>query len=203
MRIGIDFDNTIADYDEVFSSAATAEGLLSDGFSGGKDDVKQAVIGTAGEEAWMRLQGRVYGAHMKHAKLFKGVTAFLDRCRDQQARVFIVSHKTRHGHFDEEKVDLHTAAMDWMENQNLFSGEPPAVFRDDVIFEPSREEKIARIRDLGCTHFIDDLPEVFSEPAFPGGVKRYLFLGRRAIVRPGPFGRYRRWTDIRNEIFDQ
>ena len=36
LRIGIDFDNTIITYDDVFRAAAEAGGLIASGFSGNK-----------------------------------------------------------------------------------------------------------------------------------------------------------------------
>ena len=43
MRIGIDFDNTLIDYDEVFRVLARERGLIDDRFRGGKDAVRRAV----------------------------------------------------------------------------------------------------------------------------------------------------------------
>ena len=31
-------------------------------------------------------------------------------------------------------------------------------------------EKLQRIAQQGCTHFLDDLPELLAEPGFPAGV---------------------------------
>jgi hypothetical protein len=33
---------------------------------------------------------------------------------------------------------------------------------------------VARIKELGCTHIIDDLPEIFAEKSFPVEVLRIL-----------------------------
>ena len=38
-----------------------------------------------------------------------------------------------------------------------------------------------RIRALGCTHFIDDLEEVFLEPSFPSDVHKILFVSWSAV----------------------
>jgi len=43
MRIGIDFDNTLIDYDRVFAAAAHALGLVSPDFKGSKRAVRDAV----------------------------------------------------------------------------------------------------------------------------------------------------------------
>ena len=39
----------------------------------------------------------------------------------------------------------------------------------------SKEEKIARVANIGCDYFIDDLPEILLMPGFPKKTKRILF----------------------------
>ena len=45
----------------------------------------------------------------------------------------------------------------------------------DVFMEGTRWQKLARIKGLGCTHFIDDLEELFGEPEYPAGVQGILY----------------------------
>src|SRR4051812_3212094 len=105
LRIGIDFDNTIAGYDSVFSDAARDLGLLPAGCAATKAAVRDTLQARPdGEREWMRLQGRVYGKLMSRAQLIDGVADFLTRCRAHE--VAIISHKTQHGHFDPERIDL-------------------------------------------------------------------------------------------------
>src|ERR1700722_16340323 len=101
MRIGLDFDNTIAGYDAVFPAAARAAGLVPDDFRGGKAELR-AHLRTLpeGETDWMRPQGRGYGALMDQAVMMTGLDAFLRRARAEDSELFVVSHKTIHGHFD-------------------------------------------------------------------------------------------------------
>ena len=176
LRVGIDFDNTLIGYDEVFCAAAQERGLLSGGFAGTKQEVRDAIRRLPqGEEAWQRLQGHVYGKGIAAAVLFDGAGAFLRRCRQAQCEVFIVSHKTELGHHDPDRINLRQAALGWMEAHGFFDPEGGAIARGNVYFEATRAEKLARIATLGCTHFIDDLPEVLTDPAFPPGVTRVLF----------------------------
>lgn len=191
MLIGIDFDNTIAGYDSVFVKAAKAEGFLADSPAKTKSEVREALrMRPGGEEVWMRLQGRVYGAHMKEAELINGVRAFLMRCRSKSIPVYIVSHKTELGHFDPDRVKLREAARDWMQSNGFFDPHGLGMSPDDVFFEATREEKVARIGALGCTHFVDDLEEVFREPGFPTKTKQYLFAP----------GAYNSWDEISDAI---
>lgn len=176
MRIGIDFDNTLIDYDRVFLDAAKERGLIDASFVGSKRAVRDRIrLLPEGELAWQRLQGYVYGAGISGAVLCAGAADFLRECRDRGAEVFVVSHKTQFGHYDPQRVDLRAAALGWMADRGFFRPELYRLARENVYFEATRAEKLRRIGALGCTVFIDDLEEVFTDPAFPPGVKPILF----------------------------
>jgi len=174
-RIGIDFDNTLVSYDEVFLETARKRRLVAEEFSGRKQAVRDAIrLLPDGETAWQRLQGYVYGTGMSSAQIFAGVVDFLRRACAEGHEVFIVSHKTEYGHYDPDQVSLRDAARKWMEDQGLFD-EATGLSRENVFFESTRSEKLARIGRLGCSHFVDDLEEVLTDPDFPSRVKRILF----------------------------
>ena len=60
MRIGIDFDNTLIDYDQVFTAAAKRRGLIDAAFDGSKRAVRDSIrLLPNGEFAWQLLQGYV------------------------------------------------------------------------------------------------------------------------------------------------
>ena len=200
MRIGIDFDNTIAGYDAAFLAAAQSEGLVESSFTGGKTAVREAVRNLEdGERKWQALQGRVYGAHMDRAALIPGVAEFLKQCADQAHDVFIVSHKTEYGHFDPDRINLRKAAMGWMKKQSFFSNDGGCLSPDNVFFESTRAEKIARIKALSLDIFIDDLPEVLSDPAFPTEPQRILF-DPNAQTGTLPYGKASHWREITEEV---
>jgi len=195
-KIGVDFDNTIINYDAVFLAAAKRLGLVAPGFGGGKEQVRDVIRELPdGEHAWQRLQGHVYGTAIMDAVMFDGVEAFLRGCRAKGYPVSIVSHKTAYGHFDETRVNLRQAALDWMTAHGFFQAAGVGLPADAVAFEATRADKLARIAALGCTHFIDDLPEVLDDPAFPPGVEKFLFTNgaRRLATRPDA---YAHWRDI-------
>ena len=177
MKIGIDFDNTIARYDSSFRQVALANRLISQEWLGksktGLRDYLRTL--TNGEEQWMRLQSQVYGKFMHQAEMMPGFAEFMLKCRLRSHTVTIVSHKTEYGHFDDEQISLRTEAMQWMESKRFFD---PAFFgmeREQVFFADTREEKVARIAELNCDCFIDDLPEVFAEATFPDSIEKVLY----------------------------
>ena len=58
MRIGIDFDNTIIRYDEVFVAEAQKQGLVTSSWCGGKLKLRDFLREQRGGEiAWQSLQG--------------------------------------------------------------------------------------------------------------------------------------------------
>ena len=182
MRIGIDFDNTLIDYDGVFVAAARERGLIGPEIIGSKRAVRDAIrLLSDGELTWQRLQGYVYGAGIRGAVAFPGALDFLGRCAAAGIELFIVSHKTRFGHFDRGGVDLRAAARQWMIGHGILVPGGGAVPADHVFFEDDRACKLARIAALECSHFIDDLEEVFADPGFPSGVRRVLFAATGAV----------------------
>ena len=200
LRIGIDFDNTIISYDDVFCAAAKRGGLVGSDFTGGKQAVRDAIrLLPDGELAWQRLQGQVYGKGIGAAKLVTGVEPFLRRARAEGCDVVIVSHKTEYGHFDPDRVNLRAAALDWMAGQGLFDGSY-GIVRQDVYFESTRAKKLKRIAALSLTHFIDDLEEVLTDPDFPPRIERILFAD---AVQPAAdrYVRCANWRDIERRIF--
>ena len=176
MQIAIDFDNTLIDYDPVFLAAARDRGLVDGRFRGAKRMVRDAIRALPdGEITWQRLQGYVYGAGIEGATPFCGARAFLERCREEGVPVFIVSHKTQYGHHDPERIDLRQAALSWMTRWGFFAPDRLGISRGHVYFADTRAAKLAKLTELGCTHAIDDLDEVFADPLFPAGMKRILF----------------------------
>lgn len=203
MRIGVDFDNTIAGYDRLFARLAVEEGLLPASPGGGKRAVRDGLRARpGGEAAWQRLQGLAYGARMAEAELIAGAAGFLERCRRAGVPVHVVSHKTRHSAFDPQRVDLRRAALGWMEAHGFFRPDGLGLDREQVFFEETRAAKIARIRALGCSHFIDDLEEVFAEPSFPRDVAAILYDpgGQAANGNGGAYRSFADWRQITEHV---
>ena len=164
--IGVDLDNTIVCYDRVFGPAAIERGLIPAGAADTKTAVRDHLRRAGREDAWTELQGYVYGPGMAAAESFPGVVEFFGRCVAENVPVAIISHRTRTP-FLGPPHDLHQSARDWLITHG---------FADvRVLFELTPADKAARIAAVGCTHFIDDLPEFLGRPDFPSGVEPILF----------------------------
>jgi len=196
MRIGIDFDNTIVCYDPVFFLAAREQELIPEDVPPTKSGVRDYLRRIGREDDWTVLQGYIYGARMELADPFPGALDFIRRARAAGIEIFIVSHKTRTPYLGPE-YDLHAAATGWLESQGAFSPSQVNLERERVFFELTKNDKIARIAALSCTHFIDDLPEFLAEPGFPVGMEKLLFEpGNEERQVDTPMRRMRSWDSI-------
>lgn len=199
MHIGIDFDNTIVCYDKVFHKVAAENGLIPPDMSPCKNSVRDYLRQIGKEDEWTRLQGIVYGTKMDEAEAFEGVFDFLYWCRHNKIDVSIVSHKTRHPYIG-PKYDLHLVALQWMEWQGFFEPSKLGLSRTQVFLELTKADKIERITNTGCTHFIDDLPEFLMEPSFPENVISMLFDPNNSWETGFPFKRFFSWIKILKEL---
>ncbi len=191
MIVGIDFDNTIASYDELMHRIGVARGLIPADLPRNKKMIRDAIRALPdGESKWRALQTYSYGPGMRDAHAMEGVKQFIASCKARDIPVRIVSHKTEFANYGDPTVNLRKAAIDWMEREGLLGSGPHAVAREHVFFEDSRERKIGRIRALGVTHFVDDLEETFLDATFPAAVRRILFAPRQ------PSGRAELWTTV-------
>ena len=174
MRIGIDFDNTIVRYDQAFHRAALEQKLIPPDLPANKSAVRDYLRSEGMEDQWTVLQGYIYGNRMDLASPWEGVKEFMSRCVRAGIPIFIISHKTHHP-YQGQKYDLHEAAWNWLTKQGFFDPSVVGLERDQAFFELTLKEKLARIGTMGCTHFVDDLPEVLGEEDFPMQAHGILF----------------------------
>jgi hypothetical protein len=199
--IGIDLDNTIVSYDGLFYQLASDEGLVPVGFPRHKDAIRDEIRRRPeGNATWTRLQALAYGPYMNSATAFPGAIRFFERCHQSGYRVQIVSHKTETAWLDGSQVYLREAALRWLESHGFLS--TLGLSKENVFFETTRQEKVSRISTLGCTHFIDDLPEVFAENHFPSQTQRLLFSPHpRYSPHPG-IQVAESWEDLGRRFFE-
>lgn len=174
-RIGVDFDNTLADYADLIWSLAVTRDLVPRDFPRSKTAVRDALrAGPAGEDAWRSVQVLAYGEGLERARPMPGARRFLDRAARLGLEVWVVSHKTKYPNFGPKRVNLREKALDWLAREGFLdtAGGIPA---SRVRFLSTRGAKVTAIRELGLSHFVDDLPEVFLHKRYPRTCQGVLF----------------------------
>lgn len=163
MNIGIDLDNTIIDYSDVFIIAADYLKISLPECVKSKFEIREFLRSTeGGESTWQRIQGIVYGKFLnKHAKIFPGLLRFLWRCREKGYEITIVSHKTEFGNYDIDEYSLRDEASSFLFSQSITSGENPLV--KNVFFHNNYLDKINFIKHHNFDWFIDDLEDVIID----------------------------------------
>ncbi len=118
-KIGIDFDNTILNYDRVFR--ILAKKIYNEDYKNlDKSNIRLNIIKKYGEKEWMKIQGKAYGKYIKFARINEGIQNFIKRGIILGYEIYIVSHKTEFGHFDKSKINLREAAINWLRNHKFF-----------------------------------------------------------------------------------
>ena len=172
IHIGFDFDNTLISYDRLFRQVALDNSLITEAIPPQKNAVRDYLRLQGKEADWTRLQGEVYGGRILEAEAYPGMLTTLVELAQRSIPMCIVSHKTRTP-YSGELLDLHAAARNWLTLQGFHSTDGLAWREDQVFFESSKEEKVARIIALGCTHYVDDLPEILA--MLPDSIQKILF----------------------------
>ena len=203
MRIGIDFDNTIACYDGVFHAAALERGLIPADLGRDKNSVRDHLNGSGRKDDFTELQGYVYGARMDLVSPYTDFADFVAAARKAGHELFIVSHKTRHPMLG-PKHDMHAAARHFLTDRRLMGTGPDQIEPANVFFELTKEEKVARARKLACQVFIDDLPEILDLAGFPEGMRKILFDPENQFAGTkeagAQFDRHASWASISADL---
>lgn len=172
IKLGLDFDNTLIRYDGLFHALAVEQKLISPELKADKTVIRDHLRAQGRDEDFTLLQGEVYGSRIRGAEAAPGMKPALMGLQSLGVELLIVSHKTATP-FKGPAYDLHAAARDWLDLQGFFSLEGLGWSQEQVFFEPTKERKAQRIIDLGCTHYVDDLPEILA--MLPETIKRILY----------------------------
>jgi hypothetical protein len=168
-RFGFDLDNTLIDY-----SNAVQEYCLNEGLNECKTlDSLRTLLRRSDPSGrlWQLAQGWLYTDGLSYARAGQGAIELCEFLKDSNMELMIVSHKTtRTPDFCGQKP-LREIATKWINSSELadyFLG------NEQIYYEATRASKVERIQKLGFNYFVDDLIEVFQEPAYPKAVTSFL-----------------------------
>ena len=195
MLVGLDFDNTIVCYDQLFHRLAREQGLIPETVPVTKGAVRDHLRSIDREPEWTAMQGVGYGPRISDAEPFPGVKDFLAGCKAAGVRVVIVSHKTKHPYLG-PKYDLHEAAHTFLTAHGFYETAATGLSPDSVYLELTKQSKLDRIGALGCDVFVDDLPEFLGEPTFPAKPRKILFDPADANTDRADYTRVTAWAQI-------
>lgn len=173
MIIGVDFDNTIIDYNDFFYLAGRSLGVLPEKPDFVKKTIREYLVQNDREDDWIRIQGLVYGKYIQNASVMDGFLSFVKECNTKGWNIYIVSHKTRQPKKG-EMLDLHDAALRWLEKNRIYGRAIHGPVKG-VYFNATRSDKITMINHLGCEIVIDDLKEVLEHPGLDSSILKILY----------------------------
>jgi hypothetical protein len=161
MHLGLDFDNTLISYDLLFRRVALEQGLIPHEIEPNKNAVRNYLRKVDKEDAWTTLQGEVYGKRILEASPYPSMKQALESVAKKKVPLTIVSHKTKTPYMGKD-WDLHEAARMWLDKNEMHSHIGPNISREQIFFELTKQAKCDRILAVGCTHYVDDLPEILE-----------------------------------------
>ncbi len=195
MRLGIDFDNTLIQYDAVFYKAALEQGVIPEDLPANKTKVRDYIREQSSDDVWTELQGLVYGRLISEAKTFDGALETLCELRSQGVIIHLISHKTQWPALG-PRWNLHAAARIWLAEQNIYCEDSAENLIEQVWFEETRDAKYQRIEMAGCQAFMDDLPEFLLDPQFPRSVQPILFDPGNNVLTDNALPIIRAWREL-------
>ena len=111
-NVGIDFDNTLVNYDRSFYDLAYEKDLIPLGLEKSKNAVRKFLRDKGKDEYFSLLQGEIYGPKILKAKPAKGCIKAIQSMQKSGFNIFIVSHKIPQENYQCHKVKKSTSLQE-------------------------------------------------------------------------------------------
>ena len=194
MRIGFDFDNTIVDYDLVFTQIA--DELNLEYLDSPKNSIKNYYEIELGQpNSWKKIQFKVYCELISKISPSEKFITFLNWLIDNKHDIFIVSHKTQNIRINNKNLNLRQPAKKWIE-KNI-----PNFNKERLFFESSAIAKIRKIKSLNLDFFVDDLVTILNHRQFPHVTKKILINSRWQKLNNIYIAK--NWEEVKKYIIDE
>ena len=194
MRIGFDFDNTIVNYDLVFSQIA--DQLNLEYLDSPKNSIKNYYEVELGQRnLWKKVQFKVYCELISKIEPSDKFIALLHWLIENKHDIFIVSHKTQNIKINNKNLNLREPAKKWLE-RNI-----PIFNKERIFFESSAIAKIRKIKSLSLDFFVDDLVTILNHRQFPLLTKKILY--NRYLLKLNNIYVASNWDEVKKLIVDE
>ena len=176
MIFGIDFDNTIVNYNLAFKKAINQEKInlskkLEKEKFNLKIQIKNYFLKNNDIDLWKKIQSKVYSKYIFEGYLNVEMLKFLKFLDKKKIKFYIVSHKTIYPYIG-KKINLHKLSKKWL-RLNLFNKKNNFKKNYKSFFETTQKKKLNKIKLLKITHFIDDLDEILNK--LPSNINKIKF----------------------------
>lgn len=199
--VGIDFDNTLVNYDQIFSSEMTRLGIVKKGMESSKEALKRHFEAQGdGNLLWTRMQSEIYCRRLHESSIAEGALDAIRAILESGVAVRIISHKTQYPTVG-FAVDLHHCAKRWI--NDFVIGRLSKLNNTSIkwIFCPTVDEKWECVEQEGCDWFIDDLHSFLSDSRFPKDTTRVWYTNK--VSSSQEFQAFSKWTDIAQYILSE
>ena len=194
MRIGFDFDNTIVDYDLVFTQIANELNL--EYLDSPKNSIKNYYEVELGQpNSWKKIQFKVYCELISKIAPSEKFITLLNWLINNSHDIFIVSHKTQNIKINNKNLNLRQPAKKWIED-NI-----PTFNKERIFFESSAIAKIRKIKSLNLDFFVDDLMTILNHRQFPQITKKILF--NSSLDKLNKIYIASNWDEVKKYIIDE
>ena len=153
MKICLDLDNTILNYEPLFFEASQnlpseVQNLIQ----------LKSFLQDRSQQEWLEVQGKCYGELVNKVETFPHVTEFIKKSLSEGNEIFLVSHKTKQSYCGNYN-NLQEKSLKRLEELGLCK----LIGKDNIFFEPSIPSKLSRINSLSPTVVIDDLEKLIVD----------------------------------------
>ncbi len=169
IKIGIDLDNTIINYQNSFKKYLKEKKILLKQIN--KIKIKYIANNNSKIRNWTAAQEEIYGYYINFAKPFEYYKEFEKFALKNRLKLYIISHKTKYSQFS-KKYNLHSMSNKWIK-KNIFRKK----YR--VFYVNTIDEKVKKIIEIKPDYFIDDLIKIFKNKNFPKKVKKIYFSKKK------------------------